>query len=352
MKERELVKDTGYLELNKEILNSIYQHVWFLANFRFARPIMILQTRHRGYEKEDFVQEVVELVCDLFKTMKFPTINHLKKIIKTTMSYHYLHEKRKYFYTKSRGSISCMSLDDDINDYKKFEDVAITDKSFNDETIYDVHRLFDKNLYLAYNWKFAKVITKEQIKDFTNYYILSINFFITKQRELGLHDTCKFYKQNGYYMTKKIFDYLSQTIIDYLKSNDIIMIENFDRCQNHHKFTYFNEEKIELAKYTCTCGYIYDERDVNDYLWQCPICGKLHDKSKLKDYNLGLSKNYHPQESKLIVFQDDSQILNDTKIIINKFIEKSKLNPINIDIDDFKDTSKDALMTFDDLVLV
>ena len=70
------------LSLTKDTLDKIYQHTWFLANYRFSRPIEVLQSRNTGYEKEDFVQDVVRQVCKLFTTKKFPTINHLKKMIR------------------------------------------------------------------------------------------------------------------------------------------------------------------------------------------------------------------------------------------------------------------------------
>lgn len=332
MKEKKLVEAVDYLKLDKKTLNAIYQHVWFLANFRFARPIMVLQTRHKGYDKEDFVQEVVQLVCKLFDTMKFPTINHLKKMIKNTMSWHYLHEKRKYFYTKARGNISCVSLDDDVNEYRTMEDTIATENSINNETIYDLHRLFERNLYLAYDWNKAIVIAKDQIKDYAKHCILSVNFFIKLQKDYGFKDTCRFYKSKGFYMTKTTFDYLSQTIIDYLKINDIILVEDIKEPVYVRPRTRHTEEQIETAKYTCTCGYTYREQDFDSSSWQCPLCGRIHDKTKLKDYNLGLTKDYNAEISEVFIIEKPRYELSK-----KPSIEETRINLIKLYENEFND---------------
>ena len=119
---KSLVEKDQYLELTNGLIKQIYQHVNFLANFRYKASIETLQSRHVGYEIEDFVQETVQEIVKQFKTKKFPTINHLKSFINLVMEFHYLKEKRKYFYTKSRGPYTCVSLDEDINDYRKIED--------------------------------------------------------------------------------------------------------------------------------------------------------------------------------------------------------------------------------------
>lgn len=348
-----LVEDqTQYLQLTRETLHTIYQHTWFLANFRFSRPIEVLQTRNTGYEKEDFVQEVVQQVCKLFETKKFPTINHLKKMIRLTMSYHYLHEKRKYFYTKSRGGIQCTSLEEDINDYRKVEDTVAVDTSYSNESIYDLHRLYSKNLYIAYDWNVAKVITSDQFKDYTNHCIISVNFFINKQREVGMVDTCKFYKDNGYYMTKRTFDYLSQTIIDYLKANDILLIEDIKE-RTVKPIARMSDEQIHNATYTCTCGYVHYDNDFDNNAWQCPECGRIHNKEELRQYNIGLSTNYHQEEHNVIISNVEELITPHTNDIENTRINLIKQYKKEFDNileegdfipEDLLDTSKELVL--------
>lgn len=221
-------ESTQNLKLNSETLGIIYQHVRFLANFRFLESIKVLQMRHTGYEIEDFVQEVVIKVCELFETKTFPTVNHLKKMIHCTMSYHYLHEKRKYYYTKTRGGAFCVSIDEAINDHQDIGDTLYDKSSFND---YDLQLLYRRNLYIAYNWEKAKIIEKSDIRHNTDNYIMSLNYFINKQIENGVRHTCKYFKESGFYMTRKIFDDICDTIITYLYDNDLVIKEIDNRKQ-------------------------------------------------------------------------------------------------------------------------
>lgn len=226
------------LPLNESTLAIIYQHTRFLANFRFLESIKVLQTRHTGYEIEDFVQEVVIKVCELFEKKSFPTVNHLKKMIHYTMSYHYLHEKRKYFYTKQRGGSFCISLDETINDHQELID-TLYDKSILED--YDLQFIYSKNLYIAYDWKKADIITIEDLKYNTDKYLMSLNYFINKQLEGGIRYTCRYFKNAGFYMTRKIFDDICNTIITYLYDNNLavkevdsnkIIINKLENCYN------------------------------------------------------------------------------------------------------------------------
>lgn len=231
------------LVLDNNTLKSIYQHTRFLANFRFLRPVQVLQTRNTGYEIEDFVQEVVQKVCELFNTKTFPTMNHLKSMIRRTMEFHYLHEKRKYFYTKSRGNYSCASLDSLINDNRTLGDtVALESITCNTDDLYNFDIIKSRHLYVAYDWEKAFIIDNiGQFKNHSNKYLLSVNFFISKLREYGYRETCKYFKDNGFYMTRTICEQISTTIISYLKDNDYLSsdnlysksdIEKLEKCYN------------------------------------------------------------------------------------------------------------------------
>ena len=306
---KSLVEKDQYLELTNGLIKQIYQHANFLANFRYKVSIETLQSRHVGYEIEDFVQEIVQEIVKQFKTKKFPTINHLKSFINLVMEFHYLKEKRKYFYTKSRGPYTCVSLDEDINDYRKIEDTLSSQMTtFN----FDLYNLFNKHLYISYDWKIAKIITK---KDFANQksLLMSVNKFVELQIINGAKQTCKIYKDAGFHMTKAIFTLFSQTILDYAKNNDLLIIEE----DTKHKYAYnrrtssFTEEKfMHLAK-TCTCGYENKELTIHDTTWQCPKCGRIHDRDSLVKFNSGIFSSYKPfiAEVKIIDLKEENKVL-------------------------------------------
>ena len=281
-----LTQEKKSLELNNGLIKQIYQHVNFLANFRYKNAISILQSKHIGYETEDFVQEVLQEITRQFKTKKFPTINHLKSFINLVMEFHYLKEKRKYFFTKSRGPFTCVSLDDDANDYRKIEDTLSSQISTMN---FDLHNLLSKKLYISYDWKTIKIIKREDFKSQKSL-LLSVNKFIELQIINGLRETCKIYKNSGFYMTKTLFNQFSQAIIDYAKRNDLLVIEDTTSKYKYDRTTsnFANEQFSHLCK-TCICGYTNDALTIYDDTWQCPNCGKLHSKNSLIGFNSELS---------------------------------------------------------------
>lgn len=297
---KELVEKSKYLELNNDLIKKIYQHVSFLANFRYKASIEVLQSRHVGYEIEDFVQETVQEIFRQFKTKKFPTINHLKKFINLVMEFHYLKEKRKYFYTKSRGPFTCVSLDDDVNDYRKIEDTISSQISTMN---FDLHNLLSKHLYISYNWHTAKIITKNDFSKEKSI-ILSVNKFIELQIINGFKETCKIYKNAGFNMTKMIFDQFSQAIIDYAKENDLLAIEETSKQYLYNReSSIFTEDKfMHLAK-TCVCGYENKELTIHDTTWQCPKCGRIHDRDSLVKFNSGIFSSYKPFMANMKTFE-------------------------------------------------
>ena len=297
---KSLVEKDDYLELNDHLIKQIYQHANFLANFRYKNAIEVLQSKHVGYEVEDFVQEIVQEIFRQFKTKKFPTINHLKKFINYVMSFHYLKEKRKYFYTKSRGPYTCVSLDEFTNDYRKVED-TIESKPFISN--FDLYNLLSKNLYISYNWKSIKIITT---KDFSKEksMLLSVNKFIELQIINGTKETCRLYKESGFPMTKMLFDKFSQAIIDYTNEHNLLAIDkDIDKKYVYNRKTSnFTEEKfMHLAK-TCTCGYENKDLSIHDSTWQCPKCGRIHDKESLAKFNSGILTSYNPTIANVKIF--------------------------------------------------
>lgn len=210
------------LELNSAVLKEVYQQVDKLANSKYKTAIHTLQTRHKGYESEDFVQEAVEKVVKAFSTKNFATLSKLKGFINFVMEFHYLKEKRKFFYTH-RGLATVVSFDDPI-----IEDLTIGDTIEAPSTVQlnelDKHSLFNKNLFLINTNNYYSICTLEELRKYKSGIAISINYFIEIQRDLGLQELCRYYKNNGFYMTKPIFEEISQVIIDYIQLNQLVII--------------------------------------------------------------------------------------------------------------------------------
>lgn len=348
-------------KLDRKTLDIIYQHTWFLANFRFARPIEVLQSRHSGYSKEDFVQEVVTLMFKHFESGKtFPTVNHLKKIIHKTMEFHYLKEKRKYFWTKSRGGVQCTSLDESVNDYRKIGDTIMVETEVKADSMQDFRLFLDKDLYVAYDWVKPVVITKEEFRDYQGYYLMSVNKFIEKQRDLGVNETCKSYKTAGCYITKSIFEQISQSIIDYAKEHKLLEIEEEHTYVPSNRYIGL-EDKLLKGRYTCPCGHYHSEHDESQLFWQCPVCGRVHNKLSLYEANQSEESLKEYAESVHTNSYTVSTVTNlrNSIHITDKEIEDARNNLIKHYDNDFNYTynnseslTNDILDTSDDLIMV
>lgn len=212
---------TSCVELNNKTIKDIYNHINMLLNARYSTPIKVLQSRHRGYEKEDFAQEVAQIILKEFETKKFPTINHLKKFINLSMEFHYLKEKRKYFYTKQRGSMQEHSIDETLTDNLTLGDTLSSTRAIDIDRI-DLDNILEQNLFIVYDWSTCNICKLDELKKFKSGYILSVNSFIKYQNDYGSLETCRHFKSKGFYMTKSIFDSISQSIINYLERHNFI----------------------------------------------------------------------------------------------------------------------------------
>lgn len=217
------VESTNCLQLNDELVKEIYKQVDKLADFKYRVPIETLKTRHKTYEPEDFVQDTVKLVIQAFKTKTFKTLSNLKGFINTTMEFHYLKEKRKYFYTH-RGDAFVSSFDDPVTDFMTVGDTITYDYKPNYDN-FELHNIMSKNLYVVFDWQTYKVCRLNELKKFKKGIAISVNYFIQAQRELGMRDTCRHYKDKGFYMTQNVFEGLSTAIIDYMKEHDLLLVE-------------------------------------------------------------------------------------------------------------------------------
>lgn len=239
------------LVLNNQLLKDVYQHVTFLANFRYRSAIETLQAKHRGYEIEDFVQETLQEVYQQLKKKTFPTMPHLKSFINKIMQFHYLKEKRKYYYTKQRGSYYETYIDDECTknqngDARYLRDTLQYEEKLDLEGLADLQRLYNRNLFIVYDWRTVKICKKHELKDFKEGCITSVNYFINKQIELGRVDCCKYYKSQGFHMTKKVFDDITKELLRYLKEQDYIDVPKDLLEDEHTKFDRL-KEKLESA---------------------------------------------------------------------------------------------------------
>lgn len=226
-------ENVNVVTLDSKTIKELYKHVTMLANSKYKVPIQTLKTRHVCYDIEDFVQDTMKLLLDSFKTKTFTTLAKLKNFANLTMEFHYLKEKRKYFYTKQRGSMTCVSLNDsaasitgvsgELKHGETYENFLSDDKDI-DLDILELNNLKSKDLQVFIsNGKYA-IRELRSIESFTNNTVLSVNHFIEIQRHLGIKDTCKYYKSKGFYMTKDVFNDISQCIIDYIKKNGILEV--------------------------------------------------------------------------------------------------------------------------------
>ena len=286
-----------YLQFDNATIKEIYSYVTMLVNSRYKEPIKTLQARHHGYSSEDFIQEVMLIILKESKAKKFPTINHLKSFIKLTAEFHYLKEKRKYYFTKQRGSYSEVSIFDsttnvDDGSSKLIAETLTYDKNEHEHIaeLLDLQSLLKKNLYVVYDWRqLLEVCTVHELKNYKTGYALSVANLLKVLQEYGAKDACKHFKEVGFFMTRKILDDISQKLIQYIKDNKIIEV-TVERPAyiDRHKTREERFKYITDAQKTCSCGYRYTEDMENRVYWQCPICGKIHDKLNLAKQKLAL----------------------------------------------------------------
>ena len=267
-------EEQQYLELNKDTLKFIQEYVGILAKSKYRESIKTLQSRNVGYEVDDFIQDGVQRVITQFKVKTFISRAKLKKFIQKVLEYHYLKEKRKYFYTKQRGFFMTLSIEESAGMTKTIEDTLCAKET--DFDLLDLQYFEDKNLYIICDWKKFIVCKAEELKKHKIGYAVPVNYFIQAQRELGLVDTCKHFKERGFYMTRKFFNDMSQAIIDYAIEHEMLEKETSNIRQKVEK----KEDTTDnLFKMTCTCGYTEEDLDSGNSSWQCPDCGKIYDKS-------------------------------------------------------------------------
>lgn len=290
-------KGSDYLSMTNSLVQEIYSHVNMLANSKYKEPLKYLKTKHKCYDSEDFVQDSVRNILHDFKNKKFESLKKFKAFMNMSVEFTYLKEKRKYFFTKLRGGEPEVSLDDNYFENKTYADVISGDNDVEiDKFIYN--NLATKHLYVFFDWKVCKVGLFDDLKKLKNGYLLSVTKFLNKQRDCGKKETIAWYKQHKFYMTQVTFDLISQSILNYMNSNNLIELEKerekyvYNRCSVDKQI----EERQKVAN-KCTCGHIKEDYNYSELTWQCPKCGKIHFRDDLIKHNLNEFSSYKPQET-------------------------------------------------------
>ena len=292
-----------------------------LTDSKYKIPLETLKTRNGGYEPEDFVQDAVYALIKDFGKMSFQSIAKLKALINKSTEFKYLKETRKYYHTKSRGCAQPpVSLEEHVcpgmDVYKTIgETIKYEGQVEDDENLYDMHNLMQKNLLVAYNWKDAIVCKASELHKFRGYIILSVNYFLQAQLELCMSDVCKHYKDKGFHMTKNVFEQISQVIVDYARDNNMLEC-GYEPKKREPKYIASVHDKEEKEKYMstlCTCGHRNEELQGDEETWQCKKCGKIHNRKELVKYYQGYFSNYVPQETKALF----SQLKEESRIRLN-----------------------------------
>lgn len=299
------------VQINDDTIRRTYNYVKKLVALRYKTAIEALQSRHIGYEEEDFIQEVMQILLKELRIKKFESFGKFKAFIKLSASWHYLHEKRKYFYTKSRGSCYTVSLEKSVNDGQTLGDTLGIDE---DTEKYNLHFIMKKKLYVKFDWKTYKVGKLADFRNDKKGILLSVNHFIRAMQYYGMKDTCNYYKQNGFYMTRNIFNNLSQAIINYAKDTNLLEKEH---CMEY-SFAIQKDEKRAVTEVECECGYIREIHGLDGDYWQCPNCGRIHDKLDSAKHKLGLLEDYVSNMTKRIELKVNKSSISKMWPINNK----------------------------------
>lgn len=203
------------LTVDESLIKKVLQHVTFLASFRYRPLIEKLQFRHIGYEKEDFIQDVMSSMVKILNTKKFPTMNHLKSFINKTMQFHYIYEKRRLYDLKKNNKFTQISLnkiteDNDSDIYSK-QDLRLLEDCYNKYDIsldnLEMKLLLDKKLYINIVNEEFFIIKAEDLFNVRSGYIIPVKYFLEKQYEIGKFKFCGYLKKNHELKIKKVFLY-------------------------------------------------------------------------------------------------------------------------------------------------
>lgn len=245
------------IELSNGTINLLYKHITMLTNSKYKEAIKVLQQRNRGYCAEDFAQEVLQLLLESFKTKTFSTMSKLKSFVNKIMEFHYLKEKRKYYYTMQRGSMQCVSIEDTVSSSSSDKSITYSD------TIADSKQCMNIDLLDLYNLKSKKlqIIIKgntyaivelahlHKLENQKNAYILSVNNFIDLQNNFGFKESCRHYKSMGFNMTKSMYENINNAIIYYLRQNNFISsIDDTSINEIKYATNVIKSKKPELLK--------------------------------------------------------------------------------------------------------
>lgn len=290
------VEEMKKVELTKSVITEIYSHVTMLTKSKYKLPLENIKRKNKIYDTEDFIQEVVLEILKSFGSKTFTSIKKLKSFINCSTEFHYLHVKRKHFDTKYEGKATVLSFEEPVDESGRVLGDTIKSNKDYDVSILDMENLMGKNLYAVYDWKTFTLMPLRETKKYKSGVVLSVNHFIEKQRELGGLDTCRYYKDKGFYMTKNIFNQFSQAIIDYANETQLLLIEKETKPYQYYRPSSIDSTLDKIKKFgkVCTCGHVNDAFDIYEDTWQCSHCGKIHRRDDLVSFHTSSIKKHLP----------------------------------------------------------
>lgn len=239
-------------KLSNKDIKELYRHCTILANSKYKEPIKVLQSRNIGYSVDDFVQETMQIVLDSLTKKSFKSLQKLKSFAYKTMEFHYLKEKRKYFYTKQRGSMQCVSIEDKVlpvhgeAGQNFFSEYLEDPKSHIDIDKLALQDLQKRDLQVAIKGNMYSLVEAEyldKLPDMKNTFILSVNHFINLQYSIGFKESCRYYKSKGFNMTRTIYNNINIAIMSYLYRNNLLEKPVVEKSKIEHKHVMSNPIK-------------------------------------------------------------------------------------------------------------
>lgn len=290
----------------RALFNYVSSKVWRKKHL----IIDTLQSRDWSYTAEDFIQGVMQCILVQVGKKKFPTINHLKKFASKCIDYYYSHEKRKLFYTKQRGSFLTKSIDDPLTDYMTVGDtIQYENSTESDKLDYDTFRQY--NLFVVCCNNVFTVCTAKELKNFKSGNALSVNYFLQAQLELKMLDVCRHYKEHGFYMTRDTYRRLIDAILEYSYEHKLLTKEVRTKAYVASRPDMdMALERLRGFANSCVCGYKNSSFELHETTWQCPKCGRLHDRDSLVKFNSGMTNVCSSEKLEFSVIKESPVLKN------------------------------------------
>lgn len=217
------LKEKQEFKIEPKIYKELYNFALSVINTKFKSSLEYLRTANRGYEPEDFAQDVILKLMGSFHTKRFPSMKHLKSFVVKTIEYHYLYERRKYFYIKQySGCGKEDSIDRMIDSSREVLDTLYSKVSVGLDNL-QLKQIFKENLCLVFQKGNCFICKEEEIFNLikAESKIISLNYFLQVQYENTNIKACRHFKDKGIYITWKMLESINNKIYEYCLQNNI-----------------------------------------------------------------------------------------------------------------------------------